>query len=93
MRKLTLVATAIGGVLLAASASAQDSPATCQAEPGQAFVGGPASAETGAQIQAATGARTFQWVFENSPVTMDYRPDRVRVVYDRAMKVIAVTCG
>ena len=93
MRKLTLVTTAMGGVVLAAGASAQETPAMCQVEPGQAFVGGPASAETGAQIHAATGARTFQWVFESSPVTMDYRPDRVRVVYDRAMTVIAVTCG
>ncbi|MEO1047439.1 MAG: I78 family peptidase inhibitor [Pseudomonadota bacterium] len=93
MKDVTLMVMAMSGLALAASATAQETPAMCQTEPGQAFVGGPASAETGAQIQAATGARTFQWVFENSPVTMDYRPGRVRVVYDRAMTVVAVTCG
>ncbi|MEM6857558.1 MAG: I78 family peptidase inhibitor [Pseudomonadota bacterium] len=73
--------------------SAQDAPPVCQTEPGQAFVGGPATQATGAQIQSATKARIFQWVFEGSPVTMDYRPDRVRVVYNREMNVVAVTCG
>ena len=42
---------------------------------------------------SATKATIFQWVFEGSPVTKDYRRERVRVVYNRAMKVIAVTCG
>ena len=56
-------------------------------------MGGPATQDSGAQIMAATGASIFQWVFEGSPVTMDYRPERVRVVYNRDMKVVAVTCG
>ncbi|NQX94949.1 MAG: hypothetical protein HRT64_08545 [Erythrobacter sp.] len=74
-------------------AAAQPAPPICEAGPAQKFVGGPATQESGAAIMEATGARVFQWVFEGSPVTMDYRQERVRVVYNRAMKVVAVTCG
>jgi len=80
-------------VMAGAVATAQPAAPVCEAQPGQAFVGGPATQESGAQIMAATGATLFQWVFEGSPVTQDYRQNRVRVVYDRAMKVVAVTCG
>ena len=79
--------------LAATSATAQQTPAQCDAAPAQSLVGGPATAETGAQIQKATGASIFQWVFEGSPVTMDYRPERVRVTYNREMTIIAVKCG
>ena len=65
----------------------------CDAEPANQFIGQTATAAIGAQIQAATGARIFQWVPVDSAVTMDYRPDRVRVTYDRDMKITAITCG
>ena len=84
---------ALGMAASASSVSAQDAPPGCQTEPGQVFVGGPATQATGAQIMAATGATIFQWVLEGSPVTRDYRRERVRVVYNREMKVVAVTCG
>jgi len=74
-------------------ANAQETPAVCEQAAGQAFIGQTATAQSGAAILKATGARTFQWVFENSPVSMDLRPDRVRVVYNREMKIIAVNCG
>ena len=83
------LALAAGGVC----AKAQEPPPVCQPGPGQTFVGGPATQDTGAAIMAATGASIFQWVFEGSPVTKDYRRERVRVVYNRAMKVVSVTCG
>jgi len=76
-----------------AAASGQDKPARCENGPAQAFVGGPATQKSGAAIMKATGASRFQWVFEGSPVTTDYAPNRVRVVYNRAMKVIEVYCG
>ena len=81
--------------LCAASAMANGQPTTsiCAAGPAQSFVGGPATQDTGAAIRAATGATIFQWVFEGSPVTMDYREDRVRVFYNRDMRVIDITCG
>ncbi|MEO0589590.1 MAG: I78 family peptidase inhibitor [Pseudomonadota bacterium] len=79
--------------LSASAVTAQDTPALCEAEPGQAYVGGPATQETGAAIMAATGATIFQWVLEGSPVTKDYRRERVRVVYSREMQIVSVTCG
>lgn len=97
MTKLPLILActtlAVSGASLATTASAQVAPPLCEPGPGQAFVGGPATQETGAQIMAATGATIFQWVFEGSPVTKDYRRERVRVVYNRDMKVVSVTCG
>ncbi|WP_041685965.1 I78 family peptidase inhibitor [Erythrobacter litoralis] len=69
----------------------EDSP--CRSQPAQAFVGKMATAELGAQVHAETGARIFQWVPPDSAVTMDYRPDRVRVSYDRAMIVTNIRCG
>jgi len=83
----------LAALMAGAVATAQPAAPVCKAQPGQAFVGGPATQESGAQIMAATGATLFQWVFEGSPVTQDYRRERVRVVYDRAMTVVAVACG
>lgn len=77
----------------AVSVSAQPAPSLCETKPGQAFVSGPATQESGAAIMKATGATIFQWVLEGSPVTRDYRRERVRVIYNRDMKVVAVTCG
>ncbi|MEO0589591.1 MAG: I78 family peptidase inhibitor [Pseudomonadota bacterium] len=93
MTTRALIVYSLALAAMGASASAQDAPPACQPGPGQAFVGGPATQITGAQILSATKARIFQWVFEGSPVTMDFRPDRVRVVYNRDMNVVAVTCG
>ncbi|MEM9312005.1 MAG: hypothetical protein AAGA34_11215 [Pseudomonadota bacterium] len=91
--KKTLAVVAMPMALIGASSNAQTPPSACEPEPGQAFVGGPATQQTGMQIQAATGATIFQWVFEGSPVTKDYRRERVRVVYNRDMQVLSVTCG
>lgn len=68
-------------------------PAPCDANPAQRLLGQQATAETGAMIQAATGASIFQWVAEGSAVTMDYRTERVRVEYDTEFKIIGITCG
>lgn len=69
----------------------EDSP--CNAAPAQRFVGQKASQAVGQQIIEATGSQIFQWVPPDTAVTMDYRPDRVRVSYDRAMTITVVRCG
>ncbi len=66
---------------------------TCDASGAQSFVGQAATKDTGDRIVAATGARTFQWVGPDMAVTMDYRPDRVRVAYDKDMRIVSVICG
>ena len=97
------IALAGAPLLLAACATAQPAqdediaarpPAdTCRAEAGQRFVGQRASTETGAAILQATGARTLRWVPPDTAVTMDYRPDRVTISYDRDYLIEQVSCG
>lgn len=69
----------------------EESP--CKADNAGQFIGQTATSEVGQRIIAATGARMFQWVGPNMAVTMDYRPDRVRVGYDEAMRITSVRCG
>lgn len=98
IRQLSLIA-AIGA--LGACATTQDGPyeesegsgGLCDAAQAAGYVGQTATAELGGEIRQATGATTFQWVPEGSAVTMDFRPDRVRVTYDRQMTVTKITCG
>ena len=65
----------------------------CSAQPAQRFVGQQASAETGGAILAATGARTLRWGPPDTMFTMDFRPDRVNVMYDAGMTITQVRCG
>ncbi|TMM47311.1 I78 family peptidase inhibitor [Qipengyuania marisflavi] len=65
----------------------------CRTDGTASFIGQPATSQTGAQIREITRASIFHWVAEGSAVTMDYRPERVRVEYDSAMKITRITCG
>jgi hypothetical protein len=66
---------------------------TCEAEPGQQFIGQMASAELGQRLLSATGARQLRWVPPRTAVTMDFRPDRLTVEYDDDMMITRVSCG
>ena len=66
---------------------------TCNADPGQAFVGQTASAETGQAILAATGARILRWAAPDMMMTMEFSPDRVTVYYGTDMRIGKVICG
>lgn len=100
IRFLTLAAA----LPLAACASAGDgSPSdagppppaamTCSADAAQSYVGQTASPDLGGAILKATGARTLRWGPPRSAMTMDYRQDRVNVMYDDAYKITQVACG
>ncbi len=65
----------------------------CKAEPAMSLIGQKASAEVGAEIKRLTGSEIFQWVPEGTPVTMDYRIERVRVTYDSTMSILTISCG
>ena len=82
---------ALGATTLGAQET--EAPKSCNNTVVHQFVGQPATSETGAAIMKASGAEIFQWVFENSPVTSDFRPNRVRVVYNREMVITRVSCG
>ena len=65
----------------------------CAAQPAQRFIGQTATSDTGAAILTATGARTLRWGPPDSVFTMDFRQDRVNVMYDAQMRITEVRCG
>lgn len=58
-----------------------------------AFVGRTVSAELGAELLKTSGAKTLRWGPPDSAMTMDFRPDRLTVSYDRDNKVTSASCG
>lgn len=68
-------------------------PQVCSTEGLETFVGRTASAESGAALLAASGARSLRWAAPDSALTMDFRPDRLTVSYDRAMRITRLSCG
>ena len=65
----------------------------CTTDSTQRFIGQTASSETGAAILAATKSRTLRWGPPDSMFTMDYRPDRVTVMYDAQLRITEIRCG
>lgn len=57
------------------------------------FVGQRATAELGAQMLAASGARTLRWAAPGMALTMDFREDRLTVAYDVEMAIQSARCG
>lgn len=57
------------------------------------FVGQRATAELGAQLQQASGARSIQWIQPGQMVTMEFRSDRLRVRLGAGNLVAGVNCG
>ena len=92
---------AIGGLLALAGCGASEGPATppaaaegpCRNEGLDGFVGQKASAETGAALLKASGARTLRWGGPGMAMTMDYRADRLTVSYDERMTIVSARCG
>lgn len=65
----------------------------CRNEGLDSFAGQKASAETGAALMKASGARTLRWGGPGMAMTMDFRPDRLTVSYDEAMIITSARCG
>lgn len=57
------------------------------------FVGQKASAEVGAALLKASGAKTLRWGGPGMAMTMDFRPDRLTVSYDETMGITSAQCG
>lgn len=66
---------------------------SCDAAPAQPMVGTLVDAEAGATLLVLTGARTLRWAPPGSALTMDFRPDRLTVSYDRSMRITRIACG
>ena len=65
----------------------------CNADAAQRHVGQRATQELGAELLRVTRARQLRWAPPDSAMTMDFRPDRLTVSYDRNMMVDRITCG
>lgn len=57
------------------------------------FTGQKATADLGAELLKASGAKTLRWGGANMAMTMDFRPDRLTVSYDDQMVVTSARCG
>lgn len=87
--------------LLAACAGADgEGPATpataqgpCRNEGLDRFVGQTASADLGAELLKASGARTLRWGGPDTVMTTDFRADRLTVSYDEKMAITSARCG
>ena len=88
-----LLASALLGACAPAVPPANANGGTCNADGTGGFIGQFVSQALGAQILAATGARSLRWGPPEGVMTMDYREDRVNVFYNAANQIQRVTCG
>ncbi len=91
--KETMVA---GAMLLAACATggAGDGDAgSCDADGARGLVGEQVSSELGQRAMQLSDARSLRWIPPDRAVTMDYRPDRLNIEYDRENRVTGIRCG
>jgi len=94
---------AIAAALPLAACSSSEAPvestptppaeAACNADAVQSLVGQTATAEVGGQLLKGSGATNLRWVPPRTAVTMDFRPDRLTVSYDDALKIERISCG
>ena len=68
-------------------------PASCSATEAQQFIGRKAIASIGRSILAVSNARALRWGPPDSVFTMDYREDRVNVIYDAQGVITRIYCG
>lgn len=97
----TMVMAGLMMSLAACGAAGGQGPATpppvaggaCSNDGLERFVGQKASAELGAALLKASGAKTLRWGGPGIAMTMDFRPDRLTVSYDADMVITAARCG
>lgn len=65
----------------------------CNVDAVQSYVGQTATPDLGARILKEAEGRTLRWGPPRSAMTMDYRSDRVNIMYDDAYKITQITCG
>ena len=93
MRKVLLAAALVPCACATAPAQVPPAGAVCRNEGLARFVGQQASADLGAQMLAASGARVIRWVGFGMMVTMDYREDRLTVRLTADNRIESASCG
>ena len=66
---------------------------SCNANEAQQFVGRRATESLGRSILSASNARQLRWGGPDTAFTMDYRADRVNVLYDGDGSIVRIYCG
>lgn len=66
---------------------------TCRQQTFEEFVGQVATAEVGARLLRASGARVIRWVRPGMMVTMDFRDDRLTVRLASNNRIVTANCG
>jgi len=88
---------ACGGCAASSAGNGAGPPAPpvtqCNNEGLDRFVGQKATAGIGAEMLKFSGARTLRWGGPNTAMTMDFRPDRLTVIYDQNMIIERLSCG
>ena len=79
--------------LIAACTSIPEQSDMCDAGPAQSQLGETYTEALGQQLQELTGATILRAVHEGDPVTMDFRPERLTVVWNDAGQVVKISCG
>ncbi|KLE34720.1 I78 family peptidase inhibitor [Aurantiacibacter luteus] len=98
MKVVVLSVLALGS-LAACTTTADDGMAVrepsgeCSADAAQRHIGQRATQELGAELLRVTRARQLRWAPPDSAMTMDFRPDRLTVSYDRSLMVDRISCG
>ena len=87
----------VAALLLPGCATAPAAPSelsgTCRNDGLERFTGQPASAELGAQMLAASGARVLRWAGDGMAITMDFSPNRLTVRLTQDNRVESASCG
>ncbi len=92
-RLAVLAATAALAACATSSTGEGQSAGMCDAAKVQSAVGKSYTAELGAQVRQASGARSLREIRPGQAVTMDYRPDRLNVEMDAGNVIIRISCG
>ena len=102
MHKIAMLTTSalLGGC--AAHVAAAPEPAeparvagggTCDASAVQGHIGERATPDLAAKLLAETGSQSLRWLPPRSPMTMDYRKDRLNIEYDDDYAIKRIFCG
>ena len=89
--RLLCAASALAGIAFGSPPAMAQGP--CSHDGLDRFTGQKATADLGAELLKASGAKTLRWGGPNMAMTMDFRPDRLTVSYDDQMVVTSARCG
>lgn len=96
MGRLSLTIAALislTGCATAGEETAVSTEGACRSERLNQFVGKKADAALGARMLEVSGARVIRWVAPDMAVTMDFRADRLTVMYDAHYVITQASCG